>query len=197
MSLSCSFHSLCRDIQNIKSKKALFNIVYCPIAFLFLYDMYKWLISPLHYSLSLWVIGNVSRMFYRPNFKKLLECSTGISRAIISSYSFGSFITAKQACKCLCFVVSLEWAVAHINWVKLLSHVGLFVTPWTVDCEASRPMGFSRQDYWRGLLFPSPGDLPDPGIKTGYPALQADSLPTEPPGEPYINWENVSIVTCT
>ena len=47
-------------------------------------------------------------------------------------------------------------------------------------------MGFSRQEYWRGELFPSPGDLPDPGIKTGSPALQADSLLTEPPGKPWL-----------
>ena len=60
-------------------------------------------------------------------------------------------------------------------------------TPWTVACQAPQPMGFSRQEYWSGLLFPSPGDLPDPGIEPGSPSLQADSLPTEPPGEPYIN----------
>jgi len=47
-------------------------------------------------------------------------------------------------------------------------------------------MGFSRQEYWSGLPFPSPGDLPDPGIKSGSPALQADSLPSEPPGKPKI-----------
>jgi len=45
-------------------------------------------------------------------------------------------------------------------------------------------MEFSRQEYWSGLPFPSPGDLPDPGIKPGSPALQADSLPSEPPGKP-------------
>ena len=45
-------------------------------------------------------------------------------------------------------------------------------------------MEFSRQEYWSGLPFPSPGDLPDPGIEPGSPALQADSLPSEPPGKP-------------
>ena len=44
-------------------------------------------------------------------------------------------------------------------------------------------MGFSRQEYWSGLPFPSPGDLPDPGIEPGSPALQADALPSEPPGK--------------
>ena len=52
-------------------------------------------------------------------------------------------------------------------------------TPWTVACQASLFMGFSRQGYWSGLPFPSPGDLPDPGIKPRPHALQADSLPTE------------------
>ena len=51
--------------------------------------------------------------------------------------------------------------------------------PWTVACQAPLSMGFSRQEYWSGLPFPSPGDLPDPGIKPGSPALQADDLPTE------------------
>ena len=49
--------------------------------------------------------------------------------------------------------------------VKSLSHVQLFATPWTVAYQASLSMGFSRQEYWSGLPFPSPGDLPDPGIK--------------------------------
>ena len=51
-------------------------------------------------------------------------------------------------------------------------------TPQTIACQAPLSMGFSRQEYWSGLSFPSPGDLPDPGIEPGSPALQADSLPT-------------------
>ena len=65
--------------------------------------------------------------------------------------------------------------------VKLLSPVGLFATPWTVAYQASLFMGFSRQEYWSGVPFPSPGDLPDPGIKPGSPTLQANALPSEPP----------------
>ena len=55
------------------------------------------------------------------------------------------------------------------------------MTPWTVACQAPLSMGFSRQEYWSGLPFPSPGDLPDPGIKPEFPALQADSLLFETP----------------
>ena len=68
--------------------------------------------------------------------------------------------------------------------VKSLSRVRLFVTPWTVAHQAPPFMGFSRQEYWSGLPFPSPGDLPDPGIKPRSPALQADALTSEPPGKP-------------
>ena len=67
--------------------------------------------------------------------------------------------------------------------VKSLSRVRLFVTPWTVAYQAPPSMGFSRQECWSGLPFPSPGDLPDPGIEPGSPALRADALPSEPPGK--------------
>ena len=56
-------------------------------------------------------------------------------------------------------------------------------TPWTVSHQAPLSMGFSRQEYWSGLPYPSPGDLPKPGIKPGSPALPADSLPSESPGK--------------
>ena len=68
--------------------------------------------------------------------------------------------------------------------VKSFSRVRLFATPWTVTHQAPPPMGFSRQEYWSGLPFPSPGDLPDPGIEPRSPALQADALTSEPPGKP-------------
>ena len=59
-------------------------------------------------------------------------------------------------------------------------------TPWTVAYQAPLSIGFSRQEYWSGLPFPSPGDLPNPGIETRSLALQADSLPTELPGEAHM-----------
>ena len=67
--------------------------------------------------------------------------------------------------------------------VKSLSHAQLFVTPWTVAYQAPPSMGFSRQEYWSGLPFPSPGDLPDPGIEPRSPTFQADALTSEPPGK--------------
>ena len=68
--------------------------------------------------------------------------------------------------------------------VKLLSRVQLFATPWTVAHQPPLSMGFSRQEYWSELPFPSLGDLPDPGTEPGSPALHADALPSEPPGKP-------------
>ena len=62
------------------------------------------------------------------------------------------------------------------------------VIPQTVARQAPLSMGFSRQEYWSGLPFPSAGDIPDPGIEPRSPALQADTLPSEPPAKPEIEF---------
>ena len=67
--------------------------------------------------------------------------------------------------------------------MKSLSHVRLFETPRTVAYQAPPSMGFSKQEYWSGVPFPSPEDLPYPGIEPRSPALQADALLSEPPGK--------------
>ena len=73
--------------------------------------------------------------------------------------------------------------------VKSLSRVQLFATPWTVAYHPPLSMGFSRQQYWSGLPFPSPTDLPDPGMEPRSPALQTDALQSEPPGKSILlNW---------
>ena len=74
--------------------------------------------------------------------------------------------------------------------MKTLSRVLLFATPWTVAHQAPPSMGFSRQEYWSGVPFPSPGDLPNPGIEPKSPALQADALPSEPSGKPEVMSKN-------
>ena len=79
--------------------------------------------------------------------------------------------------------------------MNLLSRVWLFETPWTVAHQALQSMEFSRQEYWSGLPFPSPGDLPNPGTEPGRPALQADALPSEPPGKPQES-ESVVVQSC-
>ena len=79
--------------------------------------------------------------------------------------------------------------------VKSLSHVRLFVTPWTIAYQAPLSLGFSRQEYWSGLPFPSPGDLLYPGIEPRSPALWADALSTKPPWKPnYIYIYNIYII---
>ena len=76
--------------------------------------------------------------------------------------------------------------LSHSRAVVLscFSHVRLFETPWTVVRQAPLSVAFSRQEYWRGLPCPLPGNLPNPGIETRSPTLQADSLPSKPPGKP-------------
>ena len=74
-----------------------------------------------------------------------------------------------------------------------------FATPWTVAYQAPQSMEFSRQEYWSGLPFPSPGDLPDSGTEPGSPALWSDTSPSEPPGKPLkrfinsaLNWQTAT-----
>ena len=75
------------------------------------------------------------------------------------------------------------YSTYNLNKVKLLSRVQLFVTSWTVAYQVPPSMRFSRQECWSGLPFPSPWDLPKPGIEAGPPALLADALLSEPPGK--------------
>ena len=92
--------------------------------------------------------------------------------------------------------LQIEWFVSQ-PWVgtsepvKLLSRVRLFAVPWTAAYQAPQSMEFSRQEYRSGLPFPSPGDLPDAGIESRSPTLQADTLPFEPPGKPYKSIANI------
>ena len=81
--------------------------------------------------------------------------------------------------------LSFSWNTnLHFLLLFSLSVVRLFATPWTIDYQAPPSMGFSRQEYWSGLPFPSPKDLPNPRIEPGSPALQADALSSEPPEKP-------------
>ena len=83
------------------------------------------------------------------------------------------------------------WWTREWKWSR--SVVSNSATPWTVAHQAPPSPGFSRQEYWSGLSFPSPGDLPDPGIEPRSPALQADALTSEPPGKPLSCGDTVPI----
>ena len=136
-----------------------------------------------------------------------LRCSLETITTLLIGYAAAAAAKSLQSCPTLCNPIdgsppgspvpgilqarTLEWvAISFSNawkWkvkVKSLSRVQLFVTPWTVAYQDPLSMGFSRQECWNGLPFPSPEDLPDPGIEPGSPALQADALPSEPPGKP-------------
>ena len=93
--------------------------------------------------------------------------------------------------------VSLAWKpiIGSIIWIfgggLVAKSCPTLVTPWTVAHQAPLSKGFPRQEYWSELPFPSPGDLPNPGIEPRSPALQADSLPTELPGKPEQQWDSL------
>ena len=107
---------------------------------------------------------------------------------------FGNLeMTCKTFLKHLCWMEHMERLHRMTVYVRasLLSHVWLFATPWTVALKASRSMEFSRQEYWSGLPYPPPGDLPDLGIEPMSPAslaLAGGFFTTEPPGKPRGVW---------
>ena len=97
-----------------------------------------------------------------------------IHTTVISEIPSTSLIEIPQTPSTLCpsSLLSCSSSESRVNVnVKSLSHVCVFVTPWTVAYQAPLHMGFSRQEYWSGLSFPSPGDLPYPGIDPGSPTL--------------------------
>ena len=88
------------------------------------------------------------------------------------------------------YEVMLKMLWEHVYMLSHFSHFRLFATLWTIALQAPPSMGFSRQEYWSALPFPSPGDLPDPEIKPVSPvspARQADSLPLVPSGKPLVH----------
>ena len=114
------------------------------------------------------------------SFSMILSMESVVSMDLLSNLP--SFISqfypelARQACVCVCVCVCAR--------AQLLSHICLFVTPWTEAHQTSLSVGFSRQEYWSGYPFSSLGDLPNSGFKSGSPELQADTLPCEPSGKP-------------
>ena len=77
-----------------------------------------------------------------------------------------------------------DFLLVMLVCAQLLSHVYLFVTLWTVACQALLSIGFFRQEYWSGLPLPTSGDLPDPGIQPTFPALAGGFFTTEPLTKP-------------
>ena len=108
-------------------------------------------------------------------------------------WAYISYISSWTLSICRAEFLSLHFCMCtNPSLVKLLSRVWLFATLWTVAHQAPPSIECSRQEYWSGLPFPSPGDLPNPGIEPGSPALWADTSLSEPPGNPSLGMPNFS-----
>ena len=105
-------------------------------------------LTRLHYSRSIYYLPNVLNTYFVDYLLSQLEYNLSTGRSYF------------------CFTPPCVWQLCTVPRVcaQSLSWVWLYVTPWTVACQAPRSMGFSQQEYWNGWLFPPPGDLPDPGL---------------------------------
>ena len=130
----------------------------------------------------------------RPTFS--LSSFTLIKRLFSSSWLCAIRVVSSAYLRLLIFLSAIFIPVCNSSnpgmqekvKVKLLSHVQLFAMLWTVVLQAPLSMGFSKQEYWSGLPFPSPGDLPNPGIERGSPTLQAVSLPWQGRRHQFNSW---------
>ena len=113
-----------------------------------------------------------SSTFFNINHSKILYDPPPRTMEIKTKINKCDLIKLKSIC-------TVKETISSVQFSR--SVVSNSVTRWTVAYKASLSMGFSKQEYWSGSPFPSPGDLPDPGIEPGSPALQADALTSEPP----------------
>ena len=139
--------------------------------------------SSVHGILQARILGWVAISYFRgsspPRDRTHLFCVSCIDRWILYHWAPG------DPTKSIKDVITAEWAS---EWVKSLSRVWLFATPWTLARQVPLSTEFPRQEYWSGLPLPSPGDLPDLGTEPRSPALQADTLLSEPPGKSITGW---------
>ena len=129
---------------------------------------------------------NLPEVYTCSSFWTLLPSHIFYLKKILPQPIFPSHPLLSLATSSCCSIVLYIANQGFWKKVKLLSLVRLFATPWTAAYQVPPSTGFSRQEYWSGLPFPFPGDLPNPGIEPGFPALKVDSLPAEPPGKPII-----------
>ena len=143
-----------------------------------------------NYSMK-YIFGNFKRNTLLPDFLKTDFIRRHTLNITYEKYSCNHIFIMENVQKLLETQVSFscfEWYALCTDVVhaQSLSCVQLFVTPWTVNCQAPLSMEFSRQEYWSRLPFPTPEGLPDPGIEPRTPTLQADTLPSEPLGKPMV-----------
>ena len=140
-----------------------------------------------HFCFCMWMSSGFSTIFWKDFFSIVLPFLIRVKYQL-TLYVWVNFWALYSISLTYSFTsTSVLITVTVWKW-QLLSCVRLCVTPWTVACQAPLSMEFARQEYWGGLPFPSPGDLPNLDIKPRSPVLQADSLPSEPPGKP--KWWN-------
>ena len=113
------------------------------------------------------------------SFLSLLSFTADVS----TSYSWGYSKTESASVTPPKLLLLSQWFQSLMCAFCVLCHVSLFVTPWTLAHQVLLSIGYSRQEYWSGLPCPFLGHLPDPGMEPRSPALQVDSLPSEPPGK--------------
>ena len=126
------------------------------------------------------------RCYYFSLIKQVVQVHCGKKKPKKNKYEVKINCISKPECTTVTFWWVREW--------KTFSHVQPSVNPWTVAHQTPLSMGFSMQEYWSGLPFPSAGALPDPGIQSGFPTLQADSLPAGPPGKPTFWWMSLQML---
>ena len=145
--------------------------------------MFYSLLYPQHSALCLIVVQSIGHVqFFATPWTA--ACQASLSFAI--SYSLLKLMSIELVMLFLWTNRLAIWSLVPLfgAHVHSLSRVQLFVTPWTVAHQSSLSMGFPRQECWSGLPFPSPGDLPDPGIKPAFSALAGDSWPVSHLGSP-------------
>ena len=117
----------------------------------------------------------VSNNFYSHSIFKIIQSHIPSVYIHICIYEFPQTVVEK----------TIYDITSKSNSARMLSYVRFFVALWTVACQVPVSMGFPRQEYWNGLPFPSPGDLPNPEIKSASPTLTGGFFTTEPPGKPH------------
>ena len=136
--------------------------------YIYIYSWVPWLFT--------WSYRYCSLINYTPiqnkNFKKRRKCVPSFPDVLVLNGLWLKMIHEPKR----------HWS-EHISVVYLLSHIQLYATPWTVSHQVPVSKGFPRQEYWSGLSFPSPGDLPDLGMEPTSPALTGGFLTAEPPGK--------------
>ena len=149
------------------SSRTSFSRVYSFFVSFFLLNYFYWSIVALHCCVSFHCTTIWIRRTYTCIMSPLDRLPIWIKLSWHSELNW-------VPCATECFLIGYLFYHCVVWRSKSLSSVWLFATPWTIVCQASLSLGFPRQESWRGQFFPSPGNIPHPGIEPGSPPLQED-----------------------